>query len=227
MRIESTTLATAAVTVSTNACTITKIQGLKVAANDRFLQLHDTKATPSAAAVPVRVWPIYGTAPFGEAFVNLPVAMMYGATFVVSSTANTYTASAETVDITVDGVSTFDTTGVTTAGDYTSGLSNAELWATTAGGHQLLRLEFTALTAYGATLYAKIFATSSPVAGQKPLATIVLPNNTSVDRGFNLHPFQFISQAAVEACYVAIDATAGGYDGTYSGTDYAIKVTYK
>lgn len=227
MRIQHEALATAATTMATAACTITKIHGFKVAANDRFLQLHDTKTTPANAAVPLRVWPIYGTAPFGEGFTVQPIATSVGATFVVSSTANTYTASAETVDIFVDGSCVYDDSGTTVVGDYTSGLANAELWATTPGGHRLLRLEFTALTAFGAALYAKIYATSSPAAGQLPLASLTLTNNTSRDVRLDLQPIQFVFPNTLEACFIVIDSVAGGYDGSYAGTDYALRATYK
>lgn len=227
MRIQHEALATAATTVATAACTITKIHGFKVAANDRFLQLHDTKTTPANAAVPLRVWPIYGTAPFGEGFTVQPIATSVGATFVVSSTANTYTASAETVDIFVDGAQSWNDAGVTTAGDYTTGTADRTIWSSTPGGKELLRLEFTSLSDAGADLYAKVYATPTPDTGDEPLAQIVLPQNTSVDRFFSLRPKVIIANSGVEAGYVVIDAVAGGYVGDYSGSDYAIKGTYR
>lgn len=225
MHIQHTALATAATTASLVACTITKIQGMKLAAGDLFLQLHDTKATPAAAAVPVREWPIYGSAPFGEAFIEQPVALLNGATFVVSSTAGTYTASAATVNITVDGNAAFDSTGVSYAGDYTTGTEQLTVWL---GGlkTRLLRLEFTALTDAGATLYAKVFDVLAPAVGMLPLCQIPLPANTSVDRMFDLNVVQF-SPVTTNVCQVFIDDVPGGYDGNYLGTDFAIKGTYK
>lgn len=226
MHIQSTTLATAATTVSVVACTITKIQGSKLAANDRYLQLHDTKATPANAAVPTRVWPIYGTAPFGEAFLAQPVALVNGATFVVSTTQNTYTATAETVDITVDGWAVIDLTGATIVGDYTTGTPGETPWADGAGPKTLLRLEFTALTDAGATLYAKVFAsTAATVAGDLPLVQVALPRLTSKDFMFNLRPKVTKNNTLYQGCVVAIDSTAGAYDGTYAGSDFAIRCT--
>lgn len=226
MHIQHTALATAATTASLVACTITKIQGSKLAANDRYLQLHDTKTTPSAAAVPVRVWPIYGTSPFGEAFIVQPVSLSVGATFVVSTTQNTYTATAETVDITVDGNAAIDTSDWTSIGDYTSGSANAEVWTQGNGPKTLTRIELTALSDAGSILYLKLYATSSPTAGLLPIAEWKLPRNTSQDFVFNTIPTQFINQVRSVGCYLALDSTPGGYDGTYSGTDFAFRVSY-
>lgn len=227
MKIEYEGLAVASATIHPAACTITKIHGFKVAANDKFLQLHDTKTTPANAAVPLRVWPIYGTAPFGEGFIGDPVACSVGATFVVSTTANTYTASAETVDLFVNGESSWDNTGSSTTGDYTTGVEDATIWADVDGGHELLRLEFTALTDAGATLYAKLFPTASPAAGDQPLAQMELPANTSKDFFFNRNVRGIYGGVLCEACYVAIETTPGPFTTTYGGTDYAIKGTYK
>lgn len=226
MHIQHTALATADTTASLVACTITKIQGYKLAAGDLYLQLHDTKTTPANAAVPVRVWPIYGSAPFGEAFIEQPIALLNGATFVVSSTINTYTASAATIDITVDGNASFDSTGVSYVGDYTTGVEDLLVWASVAGGHKLLRVEYTALTDAGVTLYGKVYATATPEVGQLPLAEIALPANTSEQQFFNLNPIQTTMSAVYEACYIVIDTAPGGFVAT-GATNYAIKATYK
>ncbi len=226
MKIEYEGLAVASATIHTAASTITKIHGFKVAANDRFLQLHDTKGTPTTATI-LRVWPIYGTAPFGEGFIGDPVTCVEGVTFAVSSEANTYTASAETVDLFVNGESSWDNTGVSTAGDYTTGVEDATIWADVAGGHELLRLEFTALTDAGATLYAKLFPTNAPDTGDQPLAQMELPANTSKDFFFHRNVSGTYAGVFGEACYVVIEAAAGNFVAPYGGSDFAIKGTYK
>lgn len=228
MHIQSTTLATAATTVSVVACTITKIQGSKLAANDRYLQLHDTKTTPANAAVPTRVWPIYGTAPFGEAFLAQPVALTNGATFVVSTTQNTYTATAETVDITVDGWAVVDLTGTTVVGDYSTGGQDKTIWTDGSGPHTLLRLEFTALSDAGVVLYGKVFGTDTALAiGDMPLAQFVLPRNTSKEFMVNLTPKFTKANVLYQGCVVSIDNAAGAYGASYSGSAFAIRGTYK
>lgn len=225
MHIQHTALATAATTASLVACTITKIQGSKLAANDRYLQLHDTKATPSAAAVPVRVWPIYGTSPFGEAFIVQPVALTNGATFVVSTTQNTYTATAETIDITVDGNAAFDSTGVSYAGDYTTARETLTVWNNAAGPKTLLRIEATDLA--GVAVYLMVFAKDTPVVNDvPPIPAIPLPASGSIDRLFNYSPNTFASQAITDACVIVTSTSANFYNPT-AQSDYYIKATYK
>jgi hypothetical protein len=227
MNIQYEGFATAAATVHPAACTISKIHGFKVAANDRYLQLHDAKTTPANAAVPLRVWPIYGTAPFGEGFIDSPVTLANGATFVVSSTANTYTATAETVDIFVNGISDFDTTGTSTTGDYTTGVAALDIFNVL---HTLLRLEFTSLTDAGADLYAKLLGRAAGAGysvGDQPLMQLKLRQATSEDFFFNYTPT--VQQAGVvyNELNVVIEATPGPLAGDYVGTDYAIKGTFK
>jgi len=228
MRIEHEALATADTTVHTAALTISKIHGFKVAANDRFLQLHNTKTTPAAAAVPLRVWPIYGSAPFGEGFIADDISCSVGATFVVSTTANTYTASAETVDIFVNGDRIFDNTGVTTAGDYTSAITERLVVASSSTPRRLLRLEFTSLSDAGADLYAKVFGSDTAVApGDMPVCQMKLRQNQSEDFFFDL-PVQWRKSGTLyQGIYVLIDSTAGAAAANYLGTDYAIKGTYR
>lgn len=225
MHIQHTALATAATTASLVACTITKIQGSKLAANDRYLQLHNTKTTPSAAAVPVRVWPIYGTSPFGEAFIVQPVSLSVGATFVVSTTQNTYTATAETVDITVDGNAAFDSTGVSYAGDYTTACESLTVWNDASGPKTLLRLEVTEIS--GSACYLQLFAKNTPISGDVPIIpAIAVAANETLDLMFNFSPQAFASGAINDACVVAASLVAPTYDALGSNSLY-IKATYK
>ena len=155
MRIESENLATAAVTIATYACRLTRVQGFfNGSAANRWLQLHDTKTTPANAAVPLRSWPIYQTAPFDQNFQNDAIELTTGMTLVVSSTQATYTASADTVDVYVNGYSDFDSTGTAVVGDYTTAVT--ELNVTNTGTPKtLLRIEVTALADAGAVCYLK------------------------------------------------------------------------
>jgi hypothetical protein len=225
MRIEYEGLAVSAVTIHTAPSRITKIHGFKIAANDRFLQLHDTKATPAAAAVPLRVWPIYGTAPFGEGFIQDGVQLQYGCTLVVSTTANTYTASAETVDLFVNGASVWDNTGVSTIGDYTTLDEVLQVWAEAAGPKNLVRLEVT--DAIGLEVYVQIHASDVP-ATDKIVESFVLPANGTLDLFFGdgLVPIRQIAGVLYNGCTIAISFTPATYSPTVSA-DYYMKATYR
>lgn len=227
MRIEYEGLALAVAPVSTAACNISKIHGFKVAANDRFLQLHNTKTTPAAAAVPLRVWPIYGSAPFGEGFIEDNIACSVGATFVVSTTANTYTASAETVDIFVNGDSSFDSSGTSVAGDYTTADEVLQVWADASGPKKLVRLEVSDVAATSGGVFVQVHAGDTP-ATDKIVASFPLADGGTLDKffGAGLSPSRLVSQAVFDGCTIAISSTQNTYTALGANVDY-IKATYR
>jgi len=231
MRIKSESLAVASKVVHTAAANLTHVHGnFMGAVADRWLQLHDAKAVPANGVAPKMVWPLYnagvGTPTPFDIVENLACAV--GVVFVVSTTRATLTISTDTMDLFVHGDSVFDTTGVTEAGDYTTGTPAQIVWPTGEGPNRLLRLEFTALTAFGAVLYAKVFADDlAPVAGDQPLVQMPLRNNTSEDFFFDFTPQWWKALTLYQGCVVIIDATPGAYAADYSGEDYAIKGTYR
>jgi hypothetical protein len=224
MRIEYEGLALAVAPVATDAITISKIHGFKVAANDRFLQLHNTKGTPTTATI-LRVWPIYGSAPFGEGFIEDDITCSEGATFAVSSTANTYTASAETVDIFVSGDAAFDDTGTTVVGDYTTTAETLPVWA--AGSpKKLVRLEVSDVIGSG-PCFVQIHADATP-ATDKIVASFPLALGGTMDKffGAGISPSRMVSQAVFDGCTIALSATQSTYTALGSDVDY-IRATYR
>lgn len=227
MRIEYEGLALAVAPVATDAITISKIHGFKVAANDRFLQLHNTKTTPAAAAVPLRVWQIFGSAPFGEGFIEDDITCSEGATFVVSTTANTYTASAETVDIFVSGDGALNDSGTSVAGDYTTPDEVLQVWADASGPKKLVRLEVSDAVASTGGVFVQIHAGDTP-ATDKIVASFPLADAGTLDKFFGdgLSPLREVSQVIYDGCTIAISQTQETYTALGSSLDY-IRATYR
>lgn len=228
MRIESVSLAVTNKIVTTNPMSLDRVQGIfRGSTADRFLQLFNLKALPADGVVPLRQWPLYMAAPFDQNFQNDSIALSVGCVFAVSTSDGFLTISADTMDIYVNGLQSVDTTGTTAVGDYTTGVASRSIWAT-GTANRLRRLEFTALTAAGATLYAKIFGKSTGlVAGDMPIWQGLLVNNTTKEFPFSRNPQWGKAGSIFNGCFVVIDSTAGAYVGSYAGTDFAIKGTYE
>lgn len=226
MRIEYEGLALAIAPVATDAVTISKIHGFKVAANDRFLQLHNTKGTPTTATI-LRVWPIYGSAPFGDGFVADDILCSEGATFAVSTTANTYTASAETVDIFVNGDAALNDTGTSIAGDYTTADEVLQVWSHAAGPQKLVRLEVADSVVGSGGVFVQIHSGNTP-ATNKLVASFPLADQGSIDAffGYGISPATIVSQQVFEGCTVAISSTQNTYTALGSNVLY-IRATYR
>ena len=225
MRIEYEGLALAIAPASTDACTISKIHGFKVAANDRFLQLHNTKGTPVTATI-LRVWPIYGSAPFGEGFIEDDILCSEGATFAVSTTANTYTASAETVDIFVNGDGALNESGTSIAGDYTSADEILQVWAD-GTPKKLVRLEASDATTSAGPYWVQIHAGDTPLTN-KIVASFLLEFEGTIDKffGAGISPSRMVSQAVFDGCTIAISSTQNTYTALGANVEY-IRATYR
>lgn len=227
--IDDKAYAVASKVITTSSAQLLQLSGRKNAAGDMYLQFHDAKALPANGVTPKASFIIYGSAPFQQALSVENMLFANGIVVAVSSTEDTLTISADTVDISYQGRQVFDDTGSSTNGDYTSGTNSLEAWLQAAGPKTLLRAEFTALSDAGSVLYAKLFGSETDVvAGTRPLVQLKLRQNTSEDFFFNFAPEQKIGTNALrKGCFFIIDTTAGGYAADYSGTDYAIKLTYR
>ena len=225
MRIESSNLsAVAPVLVASSSMTLSRVQGFFGAGANGWLQLHDTKVTPITGTIK-RSWPVYTNAPFDQNFQNDPLRLNTGCTLAISSAEAAYANIASAFDLYISGVATFDTTGLSTTGDYTTGVNARTGWTTSANTNVLRRIELTALTNGGA-LFMKVYGVS-PAAGIFPIVSEPLVANTTYDFMFNVHPFMSISGTITRACYIRIESTGGVYSSAYAGTDYAVKISYK
>lgn len=228
MRIEHETLAAVSAVVATNSCTISNVHGFfNGTTANRYLQLHDAKALPADTAVPMRVWPIYMTAPFEITFIGDPIALANGAVFVVSTTRATLTASADTMDIFVNGVQTSDTTGVSVAGDYTTLDEVLQVWADSAGPKRLLRIEYSNVSGGGAD-YLQVHAGDTPLTNKLVASFPMVAQGSSavLEFGGGLECRKVIGSTIYDGCTLAVSSAALTYSAVGSA-DYYLKATYK
>lgn len=229
MKIQYKSSGAATFLVHTALCTISKVRGYKVGGAAGFLLIFDRKTPPANAATNFKACiPIFNDAPYGDSFLQEELELKVGCYIVSSSSSVQYTALAENVEIEVLGESPWDNTGLSVSGDYTTGISDKDLSADT--NLRLYRLEFTALAAFGAVLYAKVFGRppGSVAIGDVPLLDIELPNNTSVDKFFNQTDIKDrVAGVLYTGLYIILDENPGPIAGTYGGnTHFAVKISY-
>lgn len=130
-----------------------------------------TGAVPSNGAVPILPPLQVATAATGSmAFENGVKLVGPGLIFACSTTKDTFTASgADTNDIYVvtEALDFHEPVGtVLTAGDYTTGRTNLQVWADSAGPKTLFRLEVRETA--GNAIYVQLFFKDSPSEGDVP-----------------------------------------------------------
>jgi hypothetical protein len=220
MKINYEALATAVAVVATHSMQVSRVQGFFITNTaTRYLQLHDTKEEPAAAAVPLRTWPLYQAAPFDQNFQNDTVEVTTGCTFVISSTQNTYTAVAESVDIFVNGTSHLDLTGTTVVGDYTTDVEVLQLW-TAAATKKLVRVEFDDKDSIGATYLQLHASDGAPATGAKPLFEVATVAETPKDLWFDNSYGQFTDMIVV------CSQTSGQYT-PHGASEFQLKGTVR
>lgn len=227
MNIEYEALAVASATVATSAGHFTRIQGYFNGAADRWLQLHDAKVLPANGAVPLRVWPLYATAPFDQNFQNDGVTFANGCVFAVSSTQATLTASADTMDVYVNGEQAQDVSDVSIAGDYSTDDEVLQVWADSAGPKKLVRLEASDEGIDSGGVYVQIHAADTP-ATDKIVASFLLTNGGTIDKSFGdgLVPFRKDGATRYDGCTIAVSLVQNAYDPAGFDINY-IRATYK
>lgn len=229
MRVEYEALAQNDVVVSTSGMTISRVQGYFNGALNAWLQLHDAKATPLDGTAPLRVWPLYSTAPFDQNFQNDPIAVVNGCVFVVSLLANrvTLAISAETMDVFVNGVSSVDTVGVSVAGDYTTADEILLVWSQASPGKKLLRLEASDYGGGSGPFWVQIHAANTP-ATNKIVKTFPVAVNATLDLDFGggLDLMREVGGTLFQGCTIAVSSTENTYTAAGFDIDY-IKATYK
>lgn len=226
MRIEYEALGVAQAAVNTAGCTISRVQGNFLGASDAWLQLHDAKQLPANGTAPLRVWPLYSNAPFDWNFQNDAISVANGIFLVVSSTRATLTLSASTMDLFVNGESSFDSRGLTEIGDYVSIVSDMAVWLDAAGPKRLMRLEVTD-AADTTDSYVQIHAGDTP-ATDKIVGSFLLRQGESIDCRFGplgFSPKRIINGVTYDGCTIAISSEGDTYAA--AGLDVFIKATYK
>jgi hypothetical protein len=226
MRVEFEALAQNDVTVSASAMVISFIQGYFNGGANAWLQLHDAKATPANGAVPLRVWPVYTTAPFEENFQNDPIVVETGCVLVISSTQATLTISASTMDVFVNGEKVENTTGVTVVGDYTTADEVLQVWAQASPGKKLLRLEMSDYVSGSGPAWIQIHAADAPATNKIVKSFPFYGNVVDLSFGEGLDVVKQVGGTLFQGCTIAISTDAVIYAALGANVDY-IRATYK
>lgn len=194
---------------------------------DRWLQVHNAKALPADTAVPVKSYPLSTGAPFAWTTDDEELALSVGCVLAISTTRDTLTISADTADWSVDGFTAIDDTGWTVAGDYTTGDSELQVWADSAGPKKLKRIEITDVGSAD-TYYLMLFAHDSPQSGDVPLLQKTLAAGANYDFFFGdgFVPFRLATPLTNnDGCTIGISQTSGTYTPDVDEA-LAIKATY-
>lgn len=225
--IPNTAFNVATLQVSKLLGTVAQIEGyFRGATADRWLQLHDSCVTPVTGSVPIWQIPIAQTSQFFE---NLQVNKIYcgeGIFIGVSTTEGTWTASADTMDVTVFTVDVVRS--ATVVGDLTTGVAGLDVWADSSANsaNKLARLQV--INGLGVDAYLQVFG-ASPSNGDTPIWTLPL-TDAATEQTFNFSiggfPLLQVTTANIieYGCFVRISSTPQTLTGVAASSN--IQATY-
>jgi len=226
--IPNTSFNVANVQVSTLGGVITQIEGyFRGATADRWLQVHASCVTPAAGAVPMWQIPIYQTTQFFENLQYNAVRCKEGIFIGISTTEGSWTASADTMDVTVftkDAVST-----ATVSGDWVTGVAGLTAWADDVANANKKLLRVQAMNNLGADAWLQVFF-KSPNNGDVPVLSLPFLD-TGVAQSFQfsntgLSAYQQEANSTPHyGCYIRI-STTGDVLTTSAASNY-IRATVK
>lgn len=214
----------ASVQVSLLPISVLKIEGyFKGSTADRWLQVFDSCTTPAASAVPLREWPAAMTTEFYKEFKNGEMRLGEGLFVGLSTTEGTWTASEDTMDITVETDKQPHDTTVVIVGDKTTNVTGLEVWAqgaTTAKTNLLHGLLVTEVNAVACVLliYADDAKTGVPLVVRPVTASESFtmyfadfrPQSAATPGGTMLYGCQVVIADAMPASGVAPAVTTTG-----------------
>lgn len=168
---------------------INKIDGLVLTTSNNspvaYLQVHDSIATPAAAAVPLKQWPVYSTAEIFKDFRRDECNCTLGCFVGLSSADGTYVADSTTkIDISVELSDPELPTGTSLVGDLTTAVNTLQIWteaSNTARNKRLFTLEVDG-TSHAADFYIMLFAKDSNTNGDFPILGWKCVNGVSLNR---------------------------------------------
>lgn len=144
-----------------------------------WLQVFDSITTPANGAVPLKQEPINGASPFYFEFKRGDLVCYLGCFVGISSTEGTWTASADTMDVSVEFSDVDLPSTVSYAGDLTTQITDLTVWSEAAGlaaRKSLVALEVDGTNLTGQNvLWIMLFATDTINAGQAPLTGCIWP----------------------------------------------------
>jgi hypothetical protein len=196
-----------------------------------WLWLFDTNGHPlTTTAGLLAPVPLYPAAPF---FIETELGSLQfnnGLYAAVSSTQEAYTASASTMDITVEMDDPEEPLGNSYAGDTVTGVDSLVVYASSAN-ENLYAIDVT--NSGGATAYLQMFTAAAPAAGQAPHLqwTVTAGQTRSFKFGRQgIHPSD-VSESlggvntVTQGCYLYGSSTAGTFTATVA-TQWKIQSEY-
>ena len=174
--------------VSQHAVSLLRVRGNYRGATDAWLMFFNSNGTPDDGAVPlVPAIPLPSASPFFAEFEIGALEFSLGCYACVSTTEDTKTISAETMDLSAELSDPETPPGVSYAGDLVTAITGLQVWSEAAG---VVRKKLVALEVDGAYLtfqlvqYIQIFATDTVNAGDIPLLSLPIACG-GVDRVVN------------------------------------------
>lgn len=228
--------ANAGVNLVANACTLVNIDGNYIAgAAGQYFQIFDKATAPVNADVPLRSFYLPSAGP-----VNLPsiyqvigpLNLTLGLGVAISSTEATLTLGVGTFDVFGD-TEEWETqiSGLTTAGDLTTGVNNLQVWTNANGPQYLYTIE--AIMNLGVTTWLMVLATDIVDGATDPVWTSgPLASSATVVRKFNFGLGGFWPRrrnsllALKQACSVYV-STTGNILTSDASNNSKIRAKYK
>lgn len=210
----------------THACGILKVEGyFRSATTQTWLQVHDSTSTPAEASVPVKEWPIYGTAEFFKVFIDGELSLSQGCYVCISTTEGTKTLSTDVMDLSVESKNPDRISGTTVAS--ATGVTGYQVWSNAGGPKYLYSANITNLS--GTVVYLMLFGDSTIADGAFPIKQWNILANASKNLYFGeagFLPQQVKSGTGlVNGCEFVLSDTTGVL--TTSASTMSITVEYK
>lgn len=206
--------ANAGINLVANPCNLVAIDGNYVSgAAGQYFQIHDKATAPVNADVPLKSIILANAGP-----VNLPsmfetigpMPFTLGLGVAISATNETLTLGTGSFDV-YGETEEWETvpSGLSTAGDLTTGRDHLVVWANGSGPLSLYQFDFVNNT--GATVYVMLFAKTSPSDGYKPIIQLKYSSATTKRTQYlgasGSYILQNIGGTLFKGCDIAVSST--------------------
>lgn len=165
--------------IARHTVSVLKIEGyFRAATTMAWLQVFDTNDPPAAGAAPLKQWPVFATSQFYLEFKRGDLTCYLGCAVALSTTEGTYTASTDTMDLSVELSDPETPANVTMAGLLPSAVNGLQVWTEAAGAaarKSLVALEVDGTNLTGGTQFIMLFATDTVNPGDAPIVGAIFP----------------------------------------------------
>ena len=221
--------------VSAHAGSVIRLRGnFNGTTAQRWLFLFDNNGQPAPAnnttlaSVPTLIAPIplFQSAPFFVEFEVGSLEFSNGLYAAVSTAQQTFTLSADTMDIDVELNDPEEPAGTSFAGDTATGVDSLAVYASDANKNLY---SIRAKNNGGATAYLQLFTASGPATGQVPHSQWAIPAGAVLALVFGkygTHPVDGPVASETQGVYLYGSSTAGAFTAT-SANQWNILAEYK